>query len=679
MKSKTFHLRQVHLDFHQSDLIPGIGSGFQKQHWQEKLQEAAVNSITCFAKCHHGWSYHPTKIGKMHPGLDFDLLRAQVEASLEIGIRVQVYVSAGLDCMVAREHPEWIELDDTGRPVRVQPLRPGFDKLCFHSPYLDYLCEQLEEVAELFDDCDGIFLDIINQKPGCSPWAMEYMREQGLNALELEDREKAAAAGLRRYFEKTTAACKSKRGDMPVFHNSGHIFRGRPDINDFQSHFEMESLPTGGWGYDHFPESAAYVAGLGKAYMGMTGKFHSTWGEFGGYKHPNALRYECGAMLAYGAGCSVGDQANPSVQLDTSTYRFLGNAFREVREKEPWCVGAELFARIGVLSCAAERGRLERENVPDTGAVRLLLEEHLPFVMVDRSMDFAPLDLLILPDAISVDEELRGKLEAFLDNGGCLVLSGESGLGPQGDRFALDIGASFEGPSPYEIDYVLPAKEFRLNGLDSPFVHYQRSQRIKAVEGRSLGKVFDPYFNRTYAHFSGHQHAPMQEKPSDYDSAVVHGSVAYFAHPVFSAYRSMGHVTCRKYVAGIIRLLLGDSIQVRTNLPSMGRVTVTRQAEQSRWIVHLLFAPTITRGGKVNVDAGNAVSAGRSIEVIEDLIPLRDTTVSVRMETEIEEVALEPQGEKLSFAQEGGRVTFSVPEFTSHQMIVLIETNKSTV
>ena len=34
-------------------------------------------------------------------------------------------------------------------------------------------------------------------------------------------------------------------------------------------------------------------------HLGMTGRFHTTWGEFGGYKHPNALRYECAVMLAW--------------------------------------------------------------------------------------------------------------------------------------------------------------------------------------------------------------------------------------------------------------------------------------------------------------------------------------------------------------------------------------------
>jgi hypothetical protein len=79
--------RHVHLDYHTSGLIPGIGTRFDPEQFTRTLKEAAVNSITVFSKCHHGWSYHPTKVGKMHPHLDFDLLRAQVEACRKADIR----------------------------------------------------------------------------------------------------------------------------------------------------------------------------------------------------------------------------------------------------------------------------------------------------------------------------------------------------------------------------------------------------------------------------------------------------------------------------------------------------------------------------------------------------------------------------------------------------------------
>ena len=47
--------RQIHLDFHTSQLIEGIGKDFNKEEFGEVLEKARVNSITCFARCHHGY------------------------------------------------------------------------------------------------------------------------------------------------------------------------------------------------------------------------------------------------------------------------------------------------------------------------------------------------------------------------------------------------------------------------------------------------------------------------------------------------------------------------------------------------------------------------------------------------------------------------------------------------
>ena len=76
--------RQVHLDFHTSELIPGIGEQFNKKQFQEALKLGNVNQINIFSKGCHSWSYYPTKVGKMHPNLEFDLMGAQIEACHEI-------------------------------------------------------------------------------------------------------------------------------------------------------------------------------------------------------------------------------------------------------------------------------------------------------------------------------------------------------------------------------------------------------------------------------------------------------------------------------------------------------------------------------------------------------------------------------------------------------------------
>src|SRR5579871_1970292 len=93
----TLPFRQVHLDFHTSEHISGVGSLFDAQIFGSTLKQASVNSINLFAKCHHGWSYYDTKIGERHPHLNFDLLRSQIEACKREGIATVIYYSIGWD------------------------------------------------------------------------------------------------------------------------------------------------------------------------------------------------------------------------------------------------------------------------------------------------------------------------------------------------------------------------------------------------------------------------------------------------------------------------------------------------------------------------------------------------------------------------------------------------------
>ena len=109
-----FATRQVHLDFHTSPDISGIGSQFSKENFQRALKKGNVDSITVFAKCHHGFCYYPTKVGNQHPGLDFDLTGAMVDAAHEIGVRAPIYITAGWSHNDAMAHFDWRSVNRDG-------------------------------------------------------------------------------------------------------------------------------------------------------------------------------------------------------------------------------------------------------------------------------------------------------------------------------------------------------------------------------------------------------------------------------------------------------------------------------------------------------------------------------------------------------------------------------------
>ncbi|KAG2872026.1 hypothetical protein PC115_g24708 [Phytophthora cactorum] len=347
--------RQVHLDFHTSEAIEGIGRDFSKQQFQEMLKTGHVDSITIFSKCHHGWAYHPTTANQMHPHLNFDLLGAQIEAAHEIGVKTPVYLSAGLDERLARKHPQWLIRNQQEQiSWTADFMMPGYHQFCMNTPYLDILAQQVEEVVKHYD-VDGIFLDIVGVRECYCQYCVAEIRTQGSDPRNIQDMRTLWEQTYARYTHRMNETVHTLKPGLPVFHNSSHVDRGRRDLAHVNTHLELESLPTGGWGYDHFPLSARYAQTLGVDFLGMTGKFHTSWGEFGGYKHPNALRYETALSLANGARCSIGDQLHPAGQMDLATYSLIGEAYREVEAKEEWCRDTTAIADIALLSVEATR------------------------------------------------------------------------------------------------------------------------------------------------------------------------------------------------------------------------------------------------------------------------------------------------------------------------------------
>ena len=652
--------RQVHLDFHTSEAIENIGSRFSKTQFQEALKLGHVNSITVFSKCHHGWAYHPSKANEMHPGLKFDLLGAMIEAAHEIRVKTPVYISAGLDEKMARRHPEWLIRNKEEKTTRVPDfMTPGYHEFCFNSPYLDYLIGQIEEVVQNYD-ADGILLDIVGVKSCYCQNCISTLRKGGKDPRDEKAVMELAEKVYANYTSRAEKAVHSIKPDMEIFHNSGHIKRGRRDLAKMNTHLEIESLPTGGWGYDHFPLSARYVQNLGMEYLGMTGKFHTSWGEFGGYKHPNALRYETALSIANGAKCSIGDQLHPEGLMDEATYALIGCAYKEVEAKEGWCKNVVNVADVALLSLEVlgitgdGEGKAAFSGKSDTGAVRMLLEGKILFDVIDTEEDFNKFKVLILPDRLRIGQTLKEKLEEFFKNGGKVLATGESGLNEEGNLFAIDLGVKWMQVNPFKPDYFKP--HFRLDNLgDASFIFYSQGQKIELDGGIEMGHREDPYFNRDIFSFCSHQHTPSSLNNGG-PGMVESKNGIYFAWNVFEDYATKGSLALKETVIYALNRLLKEKT-LETNLPASGIVTLMHQKQQKRFVNHLLYAPLVKRG--------------ESIEVIEDILPVYNTTVTLRIPYEVKKVHLAPQMEEIAFRQEDGILSYTVDRFECHQMVVV--------
>ena len=299
-------MRCVHLDFHTSPDISGIGAEFNKEKFIKTVRDANVDLMTVFAKCHHGYTYYPSKVSTMHPGLSFNLLSEEIDAIHKAGAKAPIYITMGWSKKDADEHPEWHQIDFfTKKPAYMghvptdsdDPDAPlehcSWTPLCPLGDYMNHMEAITREVCEAFDVSDGIFYDICFVGEACVCESCKRgMKEMGLNPESFEDAKKYYTLGRIEMMKKLTGIVHEYAKDATVFYNGGADMN-RTEYHPYQTHYELEDLPTAWGGYDLMPLRAKFFEKYGKQFLGMTGKFHHAWGEFGGFKNKEALRYEC--------------------------------------------------------------------------------------------------------------------------------------------------------------------------------------------------------------------------------------------------------------------------------------------------------------------------------------------------------------------------------------------------
>lgn len=679
MSKQELRFRQVHLDFHTSPDIHEIGDEFDMEEFASTLKTARVNSITCFARCHHGMLYYDSKRfpGLVHPNLkNRSLLEEQVEACHRQGIRVPIYTTVMWDEHMANEHPEWLALDDKGNVITWNSLyEPGFYRfLCLNSPYRSFLKEHVGELLEMFQPADGLFFDILFLTDCSCKYCRQKMKTKGYDPIKKEQRLQFAAETLDEFMLDMTSFIRKYNADCSIFYNSSHMGPTVQTRINAYSHFELESLPSGGWGYMHFPVTARFARNQGLDCVGLTGKFHTEWGDFHSFKNKAALEYECFRMLALNSKCMIGDQLEPKGRLSKPVYELIGSVYSSIEKKEPWCTHAKAVTDIGVLTpeefCTSEDTGLPASIL---GATAMLAESGHQFDIIDSKSDFSRYKVLILPDHISVSGELARKFEKYIEAGGAMIASFESGLNIDKKEFAVkELGVTVKAnitrdtygepvkgkvfPRAAYADYILPKGDIARGLPQTEHVMYIKGLEVEALCGSEvLAEAVLPYFDRTYEHFCSHRQAPSSGK-AGYAGIVRTGRVIYFAHPIFTQYRENAPRWCKQLLLNALEMLLPEPV-LRHNGPSTLEVTINEQKKENRWVVHTLHY--IPQRRCVDID------------IIEDVIPLYNIKLSVRVPGSVSAVSLVPERNPLAFERNGDRIEFIVPEIKGHRMIEL--------
>ena len=568
-------LRQVHLDFHNSPFLPDLLADLDPAALARRFKEAHVNSVVVFAKCVHGMGYYPSKIVPPHPALNGrDFTGEMIEALHREGIRAPIYTIIAWEEYLAQAHPEWMQMTDEGCFAQLSHASDNKSQAPGRFRFLNFLHPDFQACFEAHLDelllrypCDGLFLDmlVVHPKADWSDHAIAFREKHGLLGRDPLTQARFETLTQVAFAERFTRQILDRQPSAAVFYNSeNRLFTdaslGTLARKHTQSHFEIESLPSGFWGYRHFPRVARALSHQGLPWLGMTGRFQKMWGDFGGIKPDAALEFECFQTQAMGGANSVGDQLHPRGTLDRGGIALIGRVFAQCAAAEPFYAHSQPLPRVAIV-CPHHPSLDESVTAEsEEGAVALCQESHYECAVVTSADDLSAYELVILPDELVLDAAFAAKLHAYHAAGGRFLASFRAGLSEPGkNSVGLDfLPVLFESESPRFPTYWRARDPFSYPAGEDDRVIYTRGLNVRPKPQAEiwLDRVL-PYFQRSDLRFTSHFQAPPMPTPAMHPALIAGPRCAYFADPVFREFRATGSISVAGAFRSVLHRLIG--------------------------------------------------------------------------------------------------------------------------
>lgn len=576
MNPDPFHncLRQIHLDFHNSPYIGDLLADFDPQALARRFKVARVNSVIVFAKCVHGMGYYPSQVVEPHPALaGRDFTGEMIEALHREGIRAPIYTIVGWEENLAQKHPEWMQLCSDGSFAQNACASDGFSRepgryrwLNFlHPEYQDYFEAHLRQVLGRYP-CDGLFIDMLVVHPDAdwSDPAIAFREQHGLMARDRLTHLRYETAAQIAFASRFTPLIQQLAPKAAIFYNSENRLFSCGDLGVLaragqQTHFEIESLPSGMWNYHHFPRVARNLRARAP-WLGMTGRFQKMWGDFGGIKPVPALEFECFRTQAMGGANSVGDQLHPRGTLDEGAYQLIGEVFAQCEAAEPFYREARPCPQVAIVCPHDPASDEHASTLVEEALVSLCQENHYDCALVHDADDLSGFDLLLIGEGTKLSEKLRHQVETFVQAGGRVMAAASALFDENGNGWGPFANLASDGEARFAPAYWRaragsPVASV-LGGDDR--VVYDRGLRIRGAEGGHVwAERVAPYFQRSDLRFCSHFQAPPRPDASGEPTILAGERWVAFSDPVFTEYRKCANLAVARAFRAAVGHLIG--------------------------------------------------------------------------------------------------------------------------
>ncbi|WP_020579568.1 alpha-amylase family protein [Actinopolymorpha alba] len=580
-------------------------------------------------------SFFPSELPFQHPSPwlaerpSGDLIGDAVTAAHERGVRVISRVDfSKVHRDVAEAHPDWCFVGTSGE----HQIYNGLYSTCPSGPY--YQERSQEILAEVLDryPVDGFFFnwfgfnerDYSGRYHGicqCTHCRRRFQETYGVPLPRTADWEDPAYIQWRGYTRmvlddlarRIREFLRGRRPDVAL------ILSADPDVVFYEANNAIER-PQPLWvqGVGEFvresrtarPDKPVWVNTV--MFLDLPYRFTV---EQAGY-----LGLHLSQTLAHGGNPSAYMIGTPELFRQRS-FDIVTDVFTFHREHQRFYEGLRSAARIALVSSTRSEevyggaAGLTAVRNERRGIHRALVEGHLPFDIIPdaklcdlaESGRLGDYDALILPNVAILDDRQLDVLDAYVDNGGGLLATFDTGGFDSDGRPRTDLGLRSLGATRIlarrEGDHAMRSAYLRADEV--PFAPGNTLLDNASVLTDSPVIMLDPAFLHVEATPDAETSLPLVP-PSRYgppekcywDIETEHpglllrrfgkGRTAYIPWPVGSLYYDLSLPDHRWLLTNALHAVLPSGPQLTTNAPPQVEIVVGRQDDSERTLLHLI-------------------------------------------------------------------------------------------
>lgn len=619
------------LDMHIDDWNPAFLSKLNSAEYADALSAAGMQAVMVKSKSHTGLCYYPTSVGRMHRGLKgHDYLGEIIELCHKKDIKVVVYYSQIFDNWAYEEHPEWRCITSEGKNFREKlngtklDFKNGrYGIVCPNNPgYRDYVKVNLQELNRNYD-FEGMFLDMtfFPDVCYCGHCRERYLKETGRELpriINWEDPDFLEFQHIREMWIRdfalfSTNCVKEIKPEVTIEHQSATVTSSWINAS---SEYLMDAAEFasgdyyGGFLQQTFISKYYRNVSANLPFLYHTSRcdpelaFHTTT------KTQEELMLHVFTALVHEGAFLLVDAINPDGTIVPEVYhKLMKSVFAQTSPYEPYA-GGNLLANVSIWFASHAKYDPGESGIPiekkaivsryymesPLQAAAILRENNLPFdVIGSRNLADCRTKLLLLPHVACIRDDEMKELEAFIERGGNLYVSGPIGH----PRLAELLGVRVIGKTPHDFTYMSPTEQGTeiFAGFSSlaPVSVTMPQILVERVSFDSdvLATLVLPYTLTDDGTFSAiHSNPPGEwtDYPSVISRQVGNGRILWAAAPL----EMMNPYMTRSAVAEIFRTLSGCPL-FYTNAPKEVEVLGWEKEEKTYYaLINQQERPPVT-------------------------------------------------------------------------------------